>query len=348
MKQRSDGRWQKSVSINGERLYFYSTAKTEAAAIKDINRQILQYREEDHTSKHNFLKIAEEALESKSKCSYKTYECYRNALKHLEGLHSVDIEDITAEKLQAVLDDMADKKYSFSAISKAKIFFGIVFKYAVLKKGFNAVNFLDAVKIPSTATKGSVHSPDDETILRIIKTAHSIDFGAFGASLYYLGVRRGELLALQKADVNLERRIIIIDKAVEFIGNQPHIKTTKSKAGERILPITDAYLPIIETLIADLKDTDYIFGGAKPLTKTMFRKKWEKYQKELGCKVNPHQLRHAYATVLYKAGVTPKTAQKLLGHADFSITMNLYTDFDRQTEMAESSKINDFFSNQTA
>ena len=342
MKQRSDGRWQKSVSINGERLYFYSTAKTEAAAIKDINRQILQYREEDHTSKHNFLKIAEEALESKSKCSYKTYECYRNALKHLEVLHSMNIEDITAEKLQAVLDDMADKKYSFSAISKAKIFFGIVFKYAVLKKGFNAVNFLDAVKIPSIATKGSVHSPDDETILRIIKTAHSIDFGAFGASLYYLGGRRGEFLALQGADVNLERRIIIIDKAVEFIGNQPHIKTTKSKAGERILPITDAYLPIIETLIADLKDTDYIFGGAKPLTKTMFRKKWEKYQKELGCKVNPHQLRHAYATILYEAGIDVKAAQSFLGHANIQTTMDIYTHLS-EAKKADSVSVLDKF-----
>ncbi|MEE0896247.1 MAG: hypothetical protein U0L88_01285, partial [Acutalibacteraceae bacterium] len=97
MKQREDGRWQKSVSINGERLYFYSKAKTEAAAIKDINRQILQYREEEHSQKHNFLKISEEALESKSKCSYQTYECYKNALKHLEALHSMNIEDITAE-----------------------------------------------------------------------------------------------------------------------------------------------------------------------------------------------------------------------------------------------------------
>ena len=68
---------------------------------------------------------------------------------------------------------------------------------------------MKSIEIPSTATKGRVHSPDDETILRILKTANSIDFGAFGASLYYLGVRRGELLALQKADVNLERRIII-------------------------------------------------------------------------------------------------------------------------------------------
>lgn len=38
-----------------------------------------------------------------------------------------------------------------------------------------------------------------------------------------------------------------------------------------------------------------------------------------------HQLRHTYATMLYDAGVDVKTAQDLLGHADSTVTMNIYT-----------------------
>lgn len=36
-------------------------------------------------------------------------------------------------------------------------------------------------------------------------------------------------------------------------------------------------------------------------------------------------LRHAYATMLYDAGVDVKIAQKLLGHSSLKMTMDVYT-----------------------
>ena len=39
----------------------------------------------------------------------------------------------------------------------------------------------------------------------------------------------------------------------------------------------------------------------------------------------PNQLRHAYATMLYEAGIPDKNAQILLGHADIQTTKNIYT-----------------------
>ena len=44
-----------------------------------------------------------------------------------------------------------------------------------------------------------------------------------------------------------------------------------------------------------------------------------------GVTVSLHQIRHGYATALFEAGVDPKTAQKLLGHAKLSTTMDIYT-----------------------
>ena len=41
--------------------------------------------------------------------------------------------------------------------------------------------------------------------------------------------------------------------------------------------------------------------------------------------VTPHQIRHGYATALLESGVDPKTAQVLLGHAQLSTTMDIYT-----------------------
>ena len=42
------------------------------------------------------------------------------------------------------------------------------------------------------------------------------------------------------------------------------------------------------------------------------------------------QLRHTYATMLYDAGVDVKTAQDFLGHADQTVTMNIYTHLSTQ------------------
>jgi integrase len=39
---------------------------------------------------------------------------------------------------------------------------------------------------------------------------------------------------------------------------------------------------------------------------------------------NPHDLRHAYATILLMAGVSPAYVQKQLGHSSISMTVDIY------------------------
>ena len=38
-----------------------------------------------------------------------------------------------------------------------------------------------------------------------------------------------------------------------------------------------------------------------------------------------HGLRHTYATLLLRQGLNPKYVQELLGHADISLTLNVYS-----------------------
>lgn len=48
----------------------------------------------------------------------------------------------------------------------------------------------------------------------------------------------------------------------------------------------------------------------------------------------PHQLRHAYATMLHEAGIDAKDAQYILGHSSITVTEDIYTHItkDRQTQ----------------
>ena len=77
------------------------------------------------------------------------------------------------------------------------------------------------------------------------------------------------------------------------------------------------------------KEHGYIFsndGGKSPLPGWFVTDQFDAYRKRTGVTVSPHEIRHGYATALYEAGVDFKLAQKFLGHAQLSTTMDIYTD----------------------
>ena len=58
----------------------------------------------------------------------------------------------------------------------------------------------------------------------------------------------------------------------------------------------------------------------------------------LGIKrVSPHSTRHTFASLAVKAGIKPELLQKMIGHADYGTTSNIYvhTDIDALVTAAE-------------
>ncbi len=345
MFKRKDGRWEHKVSVNGKRQSFYSTEATESKARKDIQEQMLNFTHTADYRSHNFKSLGEQCLEHQGQSvGYKTLEDYKNAFKHLSCFYETDIEDITPLDFQNLLERLADKFYSFSAISKVKTVFGLILKYAIVYKNIKVINFMSSIRIPKRAHKGTIKSPDDEVIDTIKENAATVEFGMWAMCLLCTGWRRGELAALQKKSIDFENDIIKLKHSVEFRGNTPHLKDVpKTESSIRNTPIIDLLKPHLIALCEGLSDEDFVFGGKRPLTKTQIRKRWEKYCKQIGHSFNGHQLRHAYAKLLYRAGVDPKTAQGLLGHADFKTTMNIYTEFDNEITQNKVIKINDYF-----
>lgn len=56
-----------------------------------------------------------------------------------------------------------------------------------------------------------------------------------------------------------------------------------------------------------------------------------------------HTLRHTFATRAIEAGIRPKTLQELLGHANISITMNLYVHVTEEEKEKEIKKLEQAF-----
>ncbi len=68
-----------------------------------------------------------------------------------------------------------------------------------------------------------------------------------------------------------------------------------------------------------------------PFKEHQVNRRWLYYSNRNKIHCTPHQLRHSYATILHECGIDAKTAQHLLGHAQVSTTLDIYTEFREQS-----------------
>lgn len=169
----------------------------------------------------------------------------------------------------------------------------------------------------------------------------------FGAIPYYLGVRRGEALALTRGDI--DKNYVNIDKQYTYPkSSKAVLDEPKTEAGTRQIKIPRALKELFEKHgVYELKHPDDLLiyaplGG--PLSYSQFRHRWRSFiHSALGedTDITPHCLRHNYATLLYEAGVDVLTAQKYLGHEDPETTMRIYTHLSEKAKKKSDNKILD-------
>lgn len=71
---------------------------------------------------------------------------------------------------------------------------------------------------------------------------------------------------------------------------------------------------------------------------------WSRYKKETQVNLSPHQLRHAFATICFDAGLAPKDASKILGHSKIELTLDVYTHIRESRTKETANKLNNFLS----
>ncbi|MGL5973423.1 MAG: tyrosine-type recombinase/integrase [Oscillospiraceae bacterium] len=273
---------------------------------------------------------------------YITFEMYNNKVKSLLVFFAEkDIKDITAKEIQSYLNDLyLTKNFAKSTISKYKITMSQIYKYAILHN-IHTSNPVDIVKIPKKALVKKVTSAPSTTIDVIIQKKDN-EFGFFPFFIYLTGLRVSEALAVQWEDIDLDINVIKVSKAVRFKGNNPVI-SNGLKNGDRY-----RFIPIPDMLVSELQQKKYKDGLlfkneiGTPLTKSQFSKRWKKYITLNEIQISPHQLRHNHASNLYNAGVDPKSAQKILGHRDITVTLKTYTDLSYEFERINIDKYNNF------
>lgn len=236
--------------------------------------------------------------------------------------------DVRAVECQNILNGCAGMSYSHCRKLKQEISF--LFQTAVENR---LIPFSPAVRLAlpeySRGYRRSITEHEREHLLKV-----------YAKDPYYL-----LFIVILKTGCRPEEAVNLIGRDIDIKKKLLHIRGTKTKNSDR-------YVPIPSDLFAVIKNTRpfepvCVNHAGNKHTKSSYNRLCAHLKRDLnismGCKVYrnalvppfpladdfvPYCLRHTYCTDLCRAGVDVRTAQRLMGHANISITADIYTHVD--------------------
>jgi integrase len=242
-------------------------------------------------------------------------ESYENAYKVFKPLYDKKFRDLRASDFQSVVDIYMDK--SHSTVSKYKQLITQMSNWAI-REEICSTNFAKYVKLPENVKKEKEVFTAEE-IEKI--EADGSDAAKIVLMLLATGMRIGELFSLPLADYH----------KTYVVGGE------KTKAGrDRVIPIRPEGKPYFAYFAAKATGKLLLSGYEGQKIPANFRRRdYYPMLDRLGIKrKTPHATRHTYATRAVKEGLPPEFLQKIIGHADYSTTANIYTHLDPDTLVA--------------
>ena len=329
MYQRPDGLFEKILVIDGKRVAFRARSE------REVMQKIAAHREREEIGVTFDAAAAAWWKDKEPRLSPNTAPNYRLAMKRaVERFGTTPVKDLTPVSIRAYLEYLAHRGYARRTVNQHFVVLREICAFACER--YNVMqNAAALVKLPDKLPQAKRKMPTQEEIEAIKRAADTPD-GLFLNFLMYSGLRLGEALALTWADVDLEHEALHVRRSLYFAGrNQGELKAPKSDAGQRDV----IYLKRLQALLEPHRGAPgaYVFGGDKPMSKRAYYCLLERYRRA-GLDVTPHQLRHAYATLLFEAGIPEKTAQNLLGHAQLSTTVDVYTEL-REKKLEEAAQV---------
>lgn len=236
---------------------------------------------------------------------------YKNAFRHCSVLHGMPYAEIKYSDYQRIIDEMRKDGLSYSSAKKVRSLISLMSAYAekIEAGGKNYAALL------SLGRNHPVHPHKPFSRQKINRLwAHCEEPGVDTVLiLLYTGMRVGEMLALQKNDVNLR---------------QGYIRITKSKtaSGIRTIPIHHRIFPLIVRRMKSLGPNLVSDSEGNPYDYSRYCILWREVMHSINANDHTtHDCRHTVATLLDNAGANETAKRRILGHAGGDVTERVYT-----------------------
>ena len=356
--KRTDGRWGGVVwylDEHGERKRKSFSGTTKSEVNKKMKKYIVEFNQDKNDSMES-LKTLEDSLQNWLQVfkfpavERTTYDRAESIAKNqiYPQLGKKVVGDITSADIKKLLNYWMTEGYAYTTVKKVYVLLNEYFRYLyqqeiIVKNPMTNVEMIKKANFMSA--QGKENLPPTETITVFseeeIEKFKAEAFCTFGngkrkyqqAVAYILmlntGLRTGEALGLLNSDIDLQNRVIHIQRGVKEVS-------------KRDVPLNDTAIEMIK----DLRK-EFYFGEDSPLipdehgkvTRPVnFRKRFYRILKAAGIETKGlHSLRHTFATRLINGvkdkdgnikSLTTKQVADLLGHTTTEITELYYVKRD--------------------
>jgi len=278
--------------------------RTKAEALADLEKfrnNGLDVNVINMTFEDAFKVVFERDISQKSKS---TASVYKAAYAKCKPLHKKTVNAIRANDIQSVVDNYAGTSES----NQGNIInlCGKIFKFAI-ENDIASKDYSKFVKINKIKTKKESTPYTYTEIENLWSEYRSGDYNPIVPGLLfmiYTGVRIQEFLHIKPDDVHLQERYI-------------HVKGTKNKSSDRIVPIHKDILPIVSLLSTSKNLINWIKTTSYPQFKNMLNNYSNKHRS--------HDARHSFTSIATASGLNQVYLKKILGHTSGDVTEQTYT-----------------------
>lgn len=153
------------------------------------------------------------------------------------------------------------------------------------------------------------------------------------------GMRRGEALGLRLEDVDLTAGRVAVRQALIAVGYEVQISKPKRKRSRRSIPLDAGTMAALKAWKVRRAEERLAWGAAYQdcglyfvrengslLHPDSISKAFDQLVRDSGLpRIRLHDLRHTFATLALQANLHPKVVAEILGHANVSITLDVYS-----------------------
>lgn len=169
--------------------------------------------------------------------------------------------------------------------------------------------------------------------------------------IFYLeltsGLRRGELMALEMSDLNVEDCTISVSKTVIRVNNELLVSTPKTQNSIRTVTVPPKTVELILEYHQRYPSCNLMFPSPRTgsyMNPNSIYRIHKNLLKKAGIdeRVRFHDLRHTFSTIALQSGVDAKTLSGMLGHYSAAFTLDTYTHITKQMQTQAAEKMGDF------
>jgi integrase len=265
-----------------------------------------------------------------------TYESYsRQARRYITpALGRVRLKALTPAHVQGLYREMQDRGLSARTVEYTHAVLHRALKQAVRWRMVPR-NVCDAVDVPQVRRE-EMHPLTPEQARRFLDAARGERLEVLYVVAVHAGLRPGELLALGWEDVDLDRGVLHVHRAL----SDGEFTTPKTKRSRRRIDLSAGSIAALkkhrkrqleeQMKKAGLwKDHGLVFPSSvgTPLSHRNVVRSFKAVLKRAGlpATIRLYDLRHTCATLLLCRNVHPKYVQELLGHASIAQTLDTYS-----------------------